>query len=240
LLKQEIAMPSVKLQAEPGPLSVDLGKSALVIIDMQRDFLEPGGFGAALGNDVARLQAAVAPCRDVLAAARQLGLLVIHTREGHRPDLSDAPPHKFERGDPKNRIGARGPMGRILIRGEPGHDIIAALYPLQDEPVIDKPGKGAFYQTDLELMLRNRGIDTLFVAGITTEVCVNTTVREANDRGFRCIVLADCCASYFPEFHQAGLAMIKAQGGIFGSVAGSQPLLAAIAALPNKQQRKSM
>jgi nicotinamidase-related amidase len=157
-------------------------------------------------------------------------MLVIHTREGHRPDLSDAPPHKVERGDPKNRIGARGPMGRILIRGEPGHDIIAELYPLQDEPVIDKPGKGAFYQTDLELMLRNRGIDTLFVAGVTTEVCINTTVREANDRGFRCIVLSDCCASYFPKFHQAGLAMIKAQGGIFGSVAGSQSLLDAIEA----------
>jgi biuret amidohydrolase len=233
-------MPRVTFEAEPAPLTVELDGAALVIIDMQRDFLEPGGFGAALGNDVTRLQAAIAPCRDVLAAARQLGLLVIHTREGHRPDLSDAPPHKVERGEAKNRIGARGPMGRILIRGEPGHDIIAALYPLQDEPVIDKPGKGAFYQTDLELMLRNRGIDTLFVAGVTTEVCVNTTVREANDRGFRCIVLADCCASYFPQFHEAGLAMIKAQGGIFGSVAGSQPLLAAIAALPNKQQRKSM
>jgi nicotinamidase-related amidase len=233
-------MPRVTFEAEPAPLTVELDGAALVIIDMQRDFLEPGGFGAALGNDVTRLQAAVAPCRDVLAAARQLGLLVIHTREGHRPDLSDAPPHKVERGEAKNRIGARGPMGRILIRGEPGHDIIAALYPLQDEPVIDKPGKGAFYQTDLELMLRNRGIDTLFVAGVTTEVCVNTTVREANDRGFRCVVLADCCASYFPQFHEAGLAMIKAQGGIFGSVAGSQPLLAAIAALPNKQHRKSM
>jgi nicotinamidase-related amidase len=233
-------MPRVTFEAEPAPLTVELDGAALVIIDMQRDFLEPGGFGAALGNDVTRLQAAVAPCRDVLAAARQLGLLVIHTREGHRPDLSDAPPHKVERGEAKNRIGARGPMGRILIRGEPGHDIIAALYPRQDEPVIDKPGKGAFYQTDLELMLRNRGIDTLFVAGVTTEVCVNTTVREANDRGFRCIVLADCCASYFPQFHEAGLAMIKAQGGIFGSVVGSQPLLAAIAALPNKQQRKSM
>jgi biuret amidohydrolase len=222
-------MPRVLFDAEPAPLSVDLERAALVIIDMQRDFLEPGGFGAALGNDVTRLQAAVAPCRDVLAAVRQLGVLVIHTREGHRPDLSDAPPHKVERGDPKNRIGARGPMGRILIRGEPGHDIIAELYPRQDEPVIDKPGKGAFYQTDLELMLRNRGIDTLFVAGVTTEVCVNTTVREANDRGFRCIVLSDCCASYFPEFHQAGLAMIKAQGGIFGSVTRSQSLLGAIA-----------
>src|ERR1700685_2171796 len=223
-------MPILKLQAEPEPLAVDLDKSALVIIDMQRDFLEPGGFGAALGNDVTRLQAAVAPCQAVLAAPRRLVLLCIHTREGHRPDLSDAPPHKVERGDPKNRIGARGPMGRILIRGEPGPDTIAALYPLQDEPVIDKPGKGAFYQTDLELMLRNRGIDTLFVAGVTTEVCVNTTVREANDRGFRCIVLSNCCASYFPKFHEAGLAMIKAQGGIFGSVTGSKSLLASLRA----------
>jgi biuret amidohydrolase len=226
---QEIAMPSVKLLAEPAPLSVDLDKSALVIIDMQRDFLEPGGFGAALGNDVSRLQAAVGPCRDVLGAARRVGMLVIHTREGHRPDLTDAPPHKVERGDPATRIGAHGPMGRILVRGEPGHDIIPELYPLTSEPVIDKPGKGAFYQTDLELMLRNRGIDTLFVCGVTTEVCVNTTVREANDRGFRCIVLSDCCASYFPEFHEMGLAMIKAQGGIFGSVAGSIPLLNSLA-----------
>ena len=197
---------------------------------MQRDFLEPGGFGAALGNDVARLQSAVAPCRAVLAAARENGVLVIHTREGHRPDLTDAPPHKVERGDPAVRIGAPGPMGRILVRGEPGHDIVAELYPRADEPVIDKPGKGAFYQTDLDLMLRNRGIDTLLVCGVTTEVCVNTTVREANDRGFRCIVLADCCASYFPEFHAAGLAMIKAQGGIFGSVSSSRALLDALAA----------
>jgi nicotinamidase-related amidase len=233
-------MPRVIFDAEPAPLSVELERAALVIIDMQRDFLEPGGFGAALGNDVTRLQAAVAPCQAVLAAARRLDMLVIHTREGHRPDLSDAPPHKVERGDPKNRIGAHGPMGRILIRGEPGHDIIAELYPLQDEPVIDKPGKGAFYRTDLELMLRNRGIDTLFVAGVTTEVCVNTTVREANDRGFRCIVLSDCCASYFPHFHEAGLAMIKAQGGIFGSVAGSGALLGALSALPGRQQPMAM
>ena len=225
-------MPRVTFAAEPSELIVDLGGAALVIIDMQRDFLEPGGFGAVLGNDVSRLQAAVAPCRKVLDAARALGVLVIHTREGHRPDLSDAPPHKVERGDPKNRIGARGPMGRILIRGEPGHDIIPELYPLPGEPVIDKPGKGAFYQTDLELMLRNRAIDTLLVAGVTTEVCVNTTVREANDRGFRCIVLSDCCASYFPEFHQSGLAMIKAQGGIFGSVTGSAEFLRSLAAIP--------
>src|SRR5271154_4503114 len=224
-------MLQIKLDAEPAPLSIDLSKSALVIIDMQRDFLEPGGFGAALGNDVARLKAAVGPCKDVLGAARSLGMLVIHTREGHRPDLTDAPPHKVERGDPSTRIGAPGPMGRILVRGEPGHDIISELYPVSGEPVIDKPGKGAFYQTDLELMLKNRGIDTLFVCGVTTEVCVNTTIREANDRGFRCIALSDCCGSYFPEFHQAGLAMIKAQGGIFGSVAGSKQFLGSLSAV---------
>ena len=223
-------MKPVKIVSEPSPLTIDLARSALVIIDMQRDFLEPGGFGAALGNDVTRLRSAVGPCRAVLAAARAHGMLVIHTREGHRPDLTDAPRHKVERGDPAMRIGAPGPMGRILVRGEPGHDIIADLYPQAGEPVIDKPGKGAFYQTDLDLMLRNRGIDTLLVCGVTTEVCVNTTVREANDRGYRCIVLADCCASYFPEFHAAGLAMIKAQGGIFGSVASSQALLDALAA----------
>jgi nicotinamidase-related amidase len=221
-------MKTIAIEAEPASLDVDLAHAALVIIDMQRDFLEPGGFGAALGNDVSRLKAAVEPCRDVLAAFRQQGVLVIHTREGHRPDLSDAPPHKVQRGDPKLRIGADGPMGRILVRGEPGHDIISELYPLPSEPVIDKPGKGAFYQTDLDLMLRNRGVDTLLVCGVTTEVCVNTTVREANDRGYRCIVLSDCCASYFPEFHEMGLQMIKAQGGIFGSVTSSQALLASL------------
>jgi nicotinamidase-related amidase len=221
-------MLSVTITAEPEPLAVDLDKTALVIIDMQRDFLEPGGFGETLGNDVSRLAAAVGPCRKVLDAARRHGLLVIHTREGHRPDLSDAPPAKVERGEPRLRIGAPGPMGRILVRGEAGHDIIPALYPAAGEPVIDKPGKGAFYQTELELMLRNRGIENLLVCGVTTEVCVNTTVREANDRGYRCIVLGDCCASYFPEFHAAGLAMIKAQGGIFGWVSGSREVLAAL------------
>jgi nicotinamidase-related amidase len=220
----------VRIDAEPYPLQIDIGRSALVIIDMQRDFLEPGGFGAALGNDVSLLAAAVQPIRNVLNAARETGLLVIHTREGHRPDLSDAPPLKVDRGDPATRIGAPGPMGRILIRGEPGHDIIPALYPVPGEPVIDKPGKGAFYQTDLELMLKNRGIDTLLVCGVTTEVCVNTTIREANDRGFRCIALSDGCASYFPDFHAAGLAMIKAQGGIFGWVSNSENAIAAIAA----------
>jgi biuret amidohydrolase len=222
-------MSRIKLVAEPNALDIDLDRTALVIIDMQRDFLEPGGFGAALGNDVSKLNAAVGPCKQVLSAARRLGMLVIHTREGHRPDLTDAPPHKVERGDPATRIGAPGPMGRILVRGEPGHDIIPELYPTASEPVIDKPGKGAFYQTDLDLMLRNCGIDTMLVCGVTTEVCVNTTVREANDRGYRCVVMSDCCASYFPQFHEMGLAMIKAQGGIFGSVASSQSLLSALA-----------
>ncbi|MBO0740444.1 MAG: cysteine hydrolase [Hyphomicrobiaceae bacterium] len=221
-------MPPVRIEAEPSPVDVDLDRTALIIIDMQRDFLEPGGFGETLGNDVSRLAAAVEPCRSVLDAARRRGLLVMHTREGHRPDLADAPPAKLARGDPGLRIGAKGPMGRILVRGEPGHDIIPALYPAPGEPVIDKPGKGAFYQTELELMLRNRGVENLLVCGVTTEVCVNTTVREANDRGYRCIVLADCCASYFPEFHEAGLAMIKAQGGIFGWVSGSRRVLAAL------------
>jgi biuret amidohydrolase len=221
-------MPSVTIEAEPGPIAVDLDATALIIIDMQRDFLEPGGFGETLGNDVSRLMAAVAPCRTVLEAARRRGMLVIHTREGHRPDLSDAPPAKLERGTPSLRIGAPGPMGRVLVRGEPGHDIVPALYPVAGEPVIDKPGKGAFYQTELELMLRNRGIENLLVCGVTTEVCVNTTVREANDRGYRCVVLADCCASYFPQFHEAGLAMIKAQGGIFGWVSASKLVLAAL------------
>ena len=217
-----------RIEAEPSALAVDLDHAALIIIDMQRDFLEPGGFGETLGNDVSLLKAAVPPLQAVLEAARKAKLLIIHTREGHRPDLSDAPRHKVERGEPALRIGASGPMGRILVRGEPGHDIIPELYPAPGEPVIDKPGKGAFYQTDLDLMLKNREIDTLLVCGVTTEVCVNTTVREANDRGFRCIVVSDCCASYFPEFHKMGLEMIKAQGGIFGWVTSSRPVLAAL------------
>jgi biuret amidohydrolase len=223
-------MTTMLLDAEPEPITLDLDKTALVIIDMQRDFLLPGGFGETLGNDVSLLASAVVPCHRVLDAAREHGLLVIHTREGHLPDLSDAPPAKLERGHPSLRIGAPGPMGRILIRGEPGHDIIPELYPIADELVVDKPGKGAFYHTDMELLLEDRGIDNLLVCGVTTEVCVNTSVREANDRGYRCVVLSDCCASYFPEFHAAGIAMIKAQGGIFGWVSNSQHVLAALKA----------
>jgi nicotinamidase-related amidase len=228
----------VSIAAEPQPVTLELDRMALIIIDMQRDFLEPGGFGEALGNDVSRLQAAVGPCKSVLDAARAADLLVIHTREGHRPDLSDAPPSKVERGSPGKRIGDIGPMGRILIRGEPGHDIIPELYPIASEPVIDKPGKGAFYQTDLELMLRNAGIENLIVCGVTTEVCVNTTVREANDRGYRCVVLADCCASYFPEFHEMGLKMIKAQGGIFGWVSNSKDMISALTRAGITQTRR--
>jgi biuret amidohydrolase len=221
-------MASANIAAQPAPVAVDPARCALVIIDMQRDFLEPGGFGEALGNDVSQLRKIVAPLRALLGAARDARLTVIHTREGHRPDMTDAPRAKVERGAPSMRIGDRGPMGRILIRGEAGHDIIPELYPLVGEPVLDKPGKGAFYQTDLDLMLRNRGIETLLVCGVTTEVCVHTTVREANDRGYRCIVVGDCCGSYFPEFHEVGLRMIAAQGGIFGWVADSGAVIGAL------------
>ncbi|KAA0077585.1 isochorismatase family cysteine hydrolase [Tardiphaga sp. P9-11] len=214
--------------AEPGPIAVYWGTTALIIIDMQRDFMEPGGFGETLGNDVSQLARAVAPIAAVLKAARETGMMVVHTREGHLPDLSDAPPAKIARGAPSLRIGDPGPMGRILIRGEAGHDIIPTLYPVEGEIVIDKPGKGAFYATTLGADLKARDIDTLLVCGVTTEVCVNTTVREANDRGYRCIVISDGCASYFPEFHEMGLKMIKAQGGIFGWVADSSAILDAI------------
>jgi len=216
--------------AEPEPIDLDWPSTALVIIDMQRDFMEPGGFGETLGNDVSQLARAVQPIASVLNAARDRGMLVVHTREGHLPDLSDAPPAKIARGAPSKRIGDPGPMGRILIRGEAGHDIIPALYPLDNEIVIDKPGKGAFYATELGDVLQKYGIENLLVCGVTTEVCVNTTVREANDRGYRCVVLSDGCASYFPEFHEMGLKMIKAQGGIFGWVTDSAAVLKAMTA----------
>ena len=218
------------VRAEPEPIDLDWPSTALVIIDMQRDFMEPGGFGETLGNDVTQLARAVKPIGALLSAARDMGMLVIHTREGHLPDLSDAPPAKVELGAPSLRIGDPGPMGRILIRGEAGHDIISELYPLDSEIVIDKPGKGAFYATELGDVLTKYGIENLLVCGVTTEVCVNTTVREANDRGYRCVVISDGCASYFPEFHEMGLKMIKAQGGIFGWVADSAAVLKAMQA----------
>jgi nicotinamidase-related amidase len=219
---------SSTVAAEPGAIELNWSATALVIIDMQRDFMERGGFGETLGNDVSQLARAVKPIAAVLELAREAGILVVHTREGHLPDLSDAPLAKVERGAPSLRIGDPGPMGRILIRGEAGHDIIPKLYPLDSEIVIDKPGKGAFYATELGDVLQKYGIENLLVCGVTTEVCVNTTVREANDRGYRCVVLADCCASYFPEFHEMGLKMIKAQGGIFGWVSDSASVLKAM------------
>src|SRR3569623_1577052 len=191
---------STIVDAEPEPLPLDLAKTAVGMIDMQRDFLEPGGCGASRGNDVTLLGKAVGPCRALLEAMRARGVLVIHTREGHRPDLSDAPRAKVERGAPSARIGAPGPMGRILNRGEKGHDLIEALAPRKGEPVVDKLGKGAGYATDLLAILQNRGIETLIVCGVTTEACGHTTVREANDRGYRCLVPGDCCASYFTDF----------------------------------------
>jgi nicotinamidase-related amidase len=213
------------VEAEPYPFELEPQHCALVIIDMQRDFLEPGGFGEMLGNDVSQLRRTIDPNRALLAAWREHSLQVIHTREGHRPDLSDLPLAKKVRGRGKKTIGDPGPMGRILVRGEAGHDIISELYPLPSEPVIDKPGKGAFFATDLHTILQNRGIKQLIVTGVTTEVCVNTTVREANDRGYECLIPADCVGSYFSEFQDAGLKMIKAQGGIFGWVSNSGEIL---------------
>lgn len=225
------------LRAEPYEFEWYPERSALLIIDMQRDFLEPGGFGEALGNDVSRLRAAIEPNRRLLTAWRARGLAVLHTREGHRPDLADLPESKRKRGRGAMTIGDRGPMGRILVRGEAGHDIIPELYPLPGEPVIDKPGKGSFFATDLHAILQARGIEQLVVTGVTTEVCVHTTVREANDRGYECLVLQDCVGSYFPELHAAGIAMFKAQGGIFGWVGESPVLLDALASFPSRSRR---
>lgn len=225
-------VPSVPIPASPAPFPFDAASAALIIIDMQRDFLQPGGFGESLGNDVSLLRQTIAPLRAVLAAARESGIPVIHTREGHLPDLSDCPPSKLRRGEPSRRIGDPGPMGRILIRGEYGHGIIDELAPLPGEPVVDKPGKGAFHATGFGDILAGLGVTQLVVTGVTAEVCVHTTVREANDRGFDCLVLSDCVGSYFPEFQAAALAMISAQGGIFGWTATSADYLAALGGEP--------
>jgi nicotinamidase-related amidase len=216
------------IEAKPYEFSLNPRSAALLIIDMQRDFLEPGGFGEMLGNDVSRLRSTIEPNQRLLAAWREAGGLVLHTREGHHPDLTDLPPAKKMRGRSATRIGDPGPMGRILVRGEAGHDIIPELYPAAGEAVIDKPGKGAFFATDLHAILQDRGITQLVVTGVTTEVCVNTTVREANDRGYDCLVVTDCCGSYFPEFHEMGLKMIAAQGGIFGWTTPSEVIISAV------------
>lgn len=193
-------------------------KVALVIIDMQRDFVEPGGFGAALGNNVEHLQKIVPTVAKLLQTFRELRLPVIHTREGHRPDLSDCPPAKKRRGDSTLRIGDPGPMGRILVLGEPGNDIVPELRPEAGELVIDKPGKGAFYATGLQERLTELGVTHLIFTGVTTEVCVQTSMREANDRGYDCLLVEDGTESYFPEFKQATVRMIQSQGGIVGWV----------------------
>jgi nicotinamidase-related amidase len=219
---------TVKIPAEPYGFALMPSACALLIIDMQRDFLEPGGFGESLGNDVSLLCRAIAPIERLLTAWRDRGLTVMHTREGHQPDLSDLPLAKHRRSQGGRRIGDPGSMGRLLIRGEAGHAIISRLAPLAGEVIIDKPGKGAFWATDLQAELQSRNITQLVVTGVTTEVCVHTTVREANDRGYDCLVPADCVASYFPELHLAGLAMIKAQGGIFGWVSDSGKILGAL------------
>jgi biuret amidohydrolase len=222
----------ITVAAEPFPYSFEPAQVALVCIDFQRDFVEPGGFGESLGNDVSRLRSAIEPTRAVLAAFRDHSWTVIHTREGHRPDLTDLFPAKRDRGNPSLRIGEEGPMGRLLVRGSSGHEIVPELAPQPGEVVVDKPGKGSFYATDLETILRARDITHLVVTGVTTEVCVQSTVREANDRGFESLVLSDCTGSYFPEFHESALAMFQAQGAIVGWVSTSADLLAALDRMP--------
>ncbi len=215
--------------ARPFTYRFDPATSALVVIDMQRDFIEPGGFGASLGNDVTRLQAIVPTVRRLLDAWRATGGLIVHTREAHARDLSDCPPSKRLRGTPSLRIGDAGPMGRILVTGEPGSQIVAELAPAPGEVVIDKPGKGMFHATGLDSLLHAQGITHLVFTGVTTEVCVQTSMREANDRGYECLLIEDGTESYFPEFKAATLAMITAQGAIVGWVADSAELIGALA-----------
>jgi biuret amidohydrolase len=216
------------VKARPFNFELDPAHTALIVIDMQRDFIEPGGFGETLGNDVALLQAIIPTTAELIAGFRKAGLTVIHTRECHRPDLSDCPPAKRERGNPKLRIGDPGPMGRILISGEEGADIIPDLYPIAGEIVIDKPGKGAFYATGLDDVLKSKGIRQLVFAGVTTEVCVQTSMREANDRGYECLLATDATESYFPRFKAAAIDMITAQGAIVGWAAPVAAILEAL------------
>lgn len=211
-----------KIEAKPFTFDFDLEKTALLIIDMQRDFCEFGGFGEALGNDITPTKSIIPTVKKVLDAARNKGMFVIHTREGHRPDMSDVPKAKKRR---SQAIGENGPMGKILIRGEYGHDIVEELTPIKGEIVIDKPGKGSFYQTDLHLILQNRGIESLIVCGVTTHVCVHSTIREANDRGYECLMLEDGTATFDPRDQEASIRMINQQGGIFGWTTTSDLLI---------------
>lgn len=218
----------IEIASHPFAYRFDPTHTAFVVIDMQRDFIERGGFGEALGNDVTRLEAIVPIVRCLLDAWRARGGLVLHTREAHKPDLSDCPPAKRLRGDPALKIGDVGPMGRLLVAGEPGNQILPELAPIAGELVIDKPGKGMFYATGLHEVLQARGITHLIFTGVTTEVCVQTSMREANDRGYDCLVIEDATESYFPEFKAATLAMMTAQGAIVGWSATSAQLLAAL------------
>ena len=229
-MKSPAAHRAVRVRAaRPAPFAFEVETTALMVIDMQRDFLEPGGFGEMLGNDVSRLSAIVPATARLLGACRRAGMTVIHTRESHRPDLADCPRSKRERGEPQLRIGEPGPMGRILVAGEPGNAIVPELCPLDGEIVIDKPGKGAFYGTSLGEILRFRGIERLIFAGVTTEVCVQTTMREANDRGYDCLLVEDATESYFEEFRRVTIEMIRAQGGIIGWTATCREVEAALA-----------
>lgn len=219
-------MPSIS--AAPFPFTLDVSRAALIVIDMQRDFVEPGGFGETLGNDIASCRAIIPTIRGLMDGFRAAGVSVIHTRECHKPDLSDCHPTKRERGTPSLRIGDEGPMGRILVAGESGAEIVEPLAPLEGELVVDKPGKGAFYATGLADHLETKGIKQLIFAGVTTEVCVQTSMREANDRGFECLLVTDATESYFPHFKQATIDMIVAQGGIVGWAAPSSSVLEAL------------
>ncbi len=218
----------IDIKAEPFAFPARIDQIALVVIDMQRDFAEPGGFGESLGNDVSRIMKIVPTVKRLIDGFRKAGLPVIHTMECHRPDLSDLPPAKRNRGNPSLRIGDEGPMGRILIVGEPGTAILSELAPIDGEIVIEKPGKGAFYATDFGDILKRRGITQLVFAGVTTEVCVQTTMREANDRGYECLLAEEATESYFPEFKAAAIAMIRAQGAIVGWTAHVDDILEAI------------